>query len=341
MSDIAESVEPAAEASAREKPLEPSPDILVYSGQISRAGYDLVCNELTKKQSSRLLLVISTPGGDPHAGFRIARALQHGYESFDALIPWLCKSAGTLICIGAAQLWLADQSELGPLDVQVKKHDEIVGRNSGLDIFQSVNYLQNQAMNAFRSYLMELTTRAALSTRVAADISTKLTTGLFSPIFGQIDPMRLAEMQRATDIAFAYGSRLNQKSANLRTDGLEKLVVGYPSHGFVIDRKEASTVFVRVKRPVGIYEHVSKALHDSCKPNFDDDPPVVRLFPFTPRPENEPEGEANVHVPNPPAGEGSDGASQPQDGTNSEQVEQLRAFAFELCAAKPTGYEYP
>ncbi|WP_124453899.1 SDH family Clp fold serine proteinase [Burkholderia sp. Bp8992] len=328
-------------ATAPAAPALNSPDIMVYSGQISRAGYDLVCSELAKKQSSNLLFVLSTPGGDPHAGFRIARALQHGYDSFDALIPWLCKSAGTLICIGASKLWLGDQSELGPLDVQVKKQDEIVGRNSGLDIFQSVNYLQNQAMNAFRSYLIELTTRAALSTRVAADISTKLTTGLFSPVFGQIDPMKLAEMQRATDIAFAYGSRLDAKSNNLRADGLDKLIVGYPSHGFVIDRKEASSIFVRVERPTGIYAQVAQALHDSCKPNFEDDPPNVRLYPIAQSPsQDNPEGETDAHVPDPAPGSGSDGASQPENGPGGEQTQQLRALANEFYPAKPPSSSY-
>ncbi|PKD78749.1 SppA protein, partial [Escherichia coli] len=139
----------------------------------------------------------------------------------------------------------------GPLDVQIKKSDELVGRNSGLDILQAVNYLQNQAMNAFRTYVDQLTYEG-LSTRAASDMASKLTTGLFSPIFGQIDPMRLAEMQRATDIAFAYGQRLNEKSRNLRSGGLEKLVVSYPSHGFVIDRKEARSIFIQVDKPAGM-----------------------------------------------------------------------------------------
>ncbi|KVS16088.1 SDH family Clp fold serine proteinase [Burkholderia multivorans] len=308
-------------------------DILVYSGQISRPGYEAVCNELAKQSCDSLLLVLATPGGDPNAGFRIARALQHHYESFEALVPWLCKSAGTLICIGASHLWLDDQSELGPLDVQVKKQDEIVGRNSGLDILQAVNYLQNQAMAAFRSYLLELTAGAALSTRVASDISSKLTTGLFSPIFGQIDPMRLAEMQRATDIAFAYGERLNEKSQNLRINGLEKLVVSYPSHGFVIDRKEASTIFTNVGKPAGILAQISEALYPVVKASFNDDPPKVMFIPgaaqnATQNTPTQPDGDPDANVPNPAAGPGSDDAGHAENSADSQQIADLRAYAL-------------
>lgn len=137
-----------------------------------------------------------------------------------------------------------DRSELGPLDVQIKKGDELLGRNSGLDIFQAVNYLQ-QTLLAFKQYLLDLTKEHGLSTKVASDIAVNLTSNLFFLVSAQIDPIKLAEMQRATEIAFAYGSRLNEKSNNLREGGMTKLVSGYPSHGFVIDRKkEAKSIFI-------------------------------------------------------------------------------------------------
>ncbi|HDR9314144.1 TPA: hypothetical protein QDB16_000585 [Burkholderia vietnamiensis] len=342
MSDIADSAaqeQPTNQAAAVGQ--QKTVDILTYSGQVSRAGYEMICNELVKQKSDKLLLVLTTPGGDPHAGFRISRALHHHYDSFDAVLPGACKSAGTLICIGASHLWLGDQSELGPLDIQVKKQDEIVGRNSGLDILQAVNYLQNQAMAAFRGYLLELTTQAGLSTRVASDISSKLTTGLFSPIFGQIDPMRLAEMQRATDIAFAYGTRLNERSQNLRQNGLERLVVSYPSHGFVIDRKEAATIFTSVDKPKGLLQALSQALYASMVKNYQDETPAVTFMPGMPDPltytATQSDGEEHAHVSDPAQGTNRDDGSSSEASADSQQTQRLRALALSVYPDTKSG----
>jgi len=254
-------------------------DLLVYSGMVSMTGYQKVCEALVGKGADRAMVALATPGGDAHAGFRIARALQHTYEKFDALVPRYCKSAGTLILIGASTLYLDDMSELGPLDVQVKKGDELIGRNSGLDIFQAVNYLQNQTLAAFSTYLVELTQGAGLSTRVASDIACRLTTAVFEPIAAQIDPIKLAEMQRATEIAFEYGNRLNEKSQNLQTGGIAKLVTGYPSHGFVIDRREARNIFLRVERPLDLLAKCSATLRTNTDgAAIDSEVPDVQLL---------------------------------------------------------------
>jgi hypothetical protein len=253
-------------------------DLITYSGYITTQGYEAVCDALKTKKSDSALLVLSTPGGDPHAGYRIARALQHCYGKFDALVPRYCKSAGTLALVGASRLYLDDMSELGPLDVQVKKGDEVIGRNSGLDIIQAVNYVQNQAMTAFRAYLKELTEDIGLSTKTASDISSGLTTGIFEPIVAQIDPTRLAEMQRAMEIAYAYGYRLAEKSGNMRDGGLVQLVTGFPSHGFVIDRKEARNIFIDVQKPAGVLSTISTALNAEMRKSTDSTVPDVRLF---------------------------------------------------------------
>lgn len=227
-------------------------DVFKYAGQVTMPGYELLCERIHSVKANgadRALLIIATPGGDPDAGFRIARSLQHHYkDGFDALIPRYCKSAGTLILMGAKRIYMADKSELGPLDIQIKKGDELYGRNSGLDINQAVDFLKEEALTTFNSYLHKLST-LGLSTKVAADISAKLVSGLFHPIAAQIEPLRLAEMKRATNITYAYGRMLAETGQNVKNRGLERSVLAYPSHSFVIDRKEARTIFKMVDPP--------------------------------------------------------------------------------------------
>ena len=100
-------------------------DVIIYSGSIDRTGYEDFCNTIPHNKREKLLLVLCTFGGDPDAGYRIARAAIHHYGSsnFRILIPSHCKSAGTLICIGAHELLMADIAELGPLDIQLQKKD--------------------------------------------------------------------------------------------------------------------------------------------------------------------------------------------------------------------------
>ncbi len=303
-------------------------DIITYSGEINRRGYESICDSLQRKKGEQAILVLSTPGGDPHAGFRIARALQHSYEHFDALVPRMCKSAGTLVVLGAKKLILDDMSELGPLDIQVKKNDEVIGRNSGLDVLQAVTYLQSNAMAAFRSYLLELASQAGLSTRVASDIACKLTTGLYEPVFAQIDPMRLAEMQRAMEIAFAYGALLNEKSGNLRTNGLEKLVSGYPAHAFVIDRKEAKTIFIDVEKPVGPLLELCRALYASMEKNTYSSTPEVQIYSVAEK------ANANTGESTQSAGAGEAG-NAPRDGAIGGGGEDPAAAPDNAAAAEP------
>lgn len=226
-------------------------DFIVYCGEITRQGYEdisRICRD--DKTHANAVLMLSTYGGDPHAGYRIARAIGHHYEKFSVMIPGQCKSAGTLICLGAGELIMGNQSEFGPLDVQIRKKDELFELGSGLDTIQALNYMQAQAMNAFRTYLIELKAEAGLSTRMAAELSSKLATGLFSPVYSQIDPVKLGELQRSVEVAYAYGERLSAKSRNLKDGALDRLVSRYPAHGFVIDRSEAKELFVNVRQPI-------------------------------------------------------------------------------------------
>lgn len=245
-------------------------DVFYYAGEISRQGYENVtrcCITHTPRKNACLFL--ATYGGDAHAAYRIARALRHHYEKLHVFIPRECKSAGTLLVIGATSLIISDRGELGPLDVQLSKPDEIFERSSGLDIMQALRVLREETFNNFRDHLIGIKLTSGITVRTAAEMACKLTVGLFSPIYAHVDPLKLGEVQRAIAIAYEYGQRLDDYDRNLKPDTLVRLVTGYPSHGFVIDRKEARELFNNVKSAGPNEEQLGEILYSIAQSNRD------------------------------------------------------------------------
>ncbi|CAM2154525.1 SppA protein [Paraburkholderia tropica] len=228
----------------------PGRDFILISQGITRALYTALSDQVqTYATNPTCTVFLTTNGGDPHAAFRIARCLRSRYTHVRIVVPSHCKSAGTLIALSANEIVIGDRGELGPLDVQVSKPDELAERGSGLDIMQALEMTWAHALNAFSQTLMTLRHNYRLSTRMAGQLASEMAVKVVNPLYSQIDPSRLAEMQRATGIAIEYGKRLDQYARNLKQGALERIVLGYPSHGFVIDRKEASSLFNSVHHP--------------------------------------------------------------------------------------------
>lgn len=228
-----------------------SVDAYLYMGTVDFNGHEQLTDLIEKKENLKDIVYFLpvTLGGNPDAGFRISRALGHYYpKGVKCFISDICKSAGTLMAVGASELIISNKGELGPLDIQIQKKEEIFEMSSGLDIIQALRILQDTAQNAFKDYLIDLRV-SGLGTKLAAHIASEMATSLVAPIASQIDPAKLGEHQRALRIAAVYGSRLNEKFKNTTPSGIDQLLVGYPTHGFVIDRKEATTLFKRVRAP--------------------------------------------------------------------------------------------
>jgi hypothetical protein len=228
-------------------------DLLLYNAPIERHLDQRVielCNSMRRRENVALFLI--TAGGDADAAYRIATCLQTKYKRFFLFVPGYCKSAGTLVALGAHQVIISDQGENGPLDVQMRQKDELVGFESGLTSTNALKTLNEQAFSAFEHFLLKITQGAGptISTRTITDIAVKLTCGTFSHIYQQIDPMHVAEAERALQVAKAYGHRLVSRSQNLLSDpndALEHLISHFPSHGFIIDLEEAKKIFKNVR----------------------------------------------------------------------------------------------
>lgn len=246
-------------AAAKKAAAARSADVLVFNFGLE-PGFELVFIEMIRKRKNKrksLLFFLTTEGGDPDTAYRMARYLQETYETITVCVPGWCKSAGTLMCIAGDELVIGDHGELGPLDIQIAKSDELWERSSGLAVNASFEKLQQESFSFFIKYLMDIKaeSKGRITFRTAADIAAQVAIGVTSPIFSKLDPLTIGEDHRSNLVAGEYAIRLNLKPLNLkkdyRADGLEMLLRGYPSHGFVIDRKEASKLFKRASAPDG------------------------------------------------------------------------------------------
>jgi hypothetical protein len=303
-------------------------DVYAYVGPIDRNGYEEICARLSERptKAKNALLYLCTGGGNPNAGYRIARAMVHHYgaDKFRVAVPAECKSAGTLICIGACSLVIFDKGELGPLDVQFQKQDEIFQQSSGLDILRGMTYLQKDALETFNTYLMEINGGSGLSTKVASEIASNLVKGIYEPMYAQIDPIRLGEMNAALQIAHEYGTRLNESSKCLKSGALGKLINAYPTHGFVIDRAEARKLFERVASPEAHEEQAAGVATAMWRNGRQSTPVVLDLVAFLskifpPEPQNAEPTEAPADATGTPAPEPDTSAGQPAQNDGAEQ----------------------
>lgn len=229
-------------------------DILIYQSGVTDESSALLHRAIDSRPTKRdnVCVFLQTSGGSADAAYQIAKKIRSSYPKgkITIIVDGYCKSAGTLLSIIANELVVPDDAEMGPLDVQLLKPDQIVGeRTSGLTPFQALLSLQEQVFSDFESHFLQIIRRSLgnITTKTAAEIATRMVVGLYEPIYAQIDPMKLGETARAMSIAHAYGIRLGEH--NLNVGGLDMLVSGYPSHSFVLDRDELHKVFKCVRPP--------------------------------------------------------------------------------------------
>ncbi|WP_288433075.1 hypothetical protein [uncultured Deinococcus sp.] len=313
-------------------------DVYVYSGAMSRPGSNSILEAYyNSSQRENAALVLTTYGGDAEAAYIIARFFRQMYTRFTVYVVGPCKSAGTLLALGAHEIVMDLQAELGPLDVQVAKDNELWRRNSGLDIFQSLTTAGQYSFQIFETNFLRIkaSSGGVINTETAADVASKIAVGLLAPITSQIDPLRLGEMQRAVGVAREYGSRLG-----VDDEIVEKLITDYPSHGFVIDFEEAKDLLKGVRRPTEFEQEFVQQVqqvmkhstgHECIKMPFPGNQSVAGLIPTEPPAEVEAsdaeESEASEAPDVEPAelAEGADPTTEDthlrEDGTTHEQAE--------------------
>ena len=228
-------------------------DIFLYSGMINSNGWAKLIELFSEVRQNKpnVNLLLATYGGDINVAYRIARLFQKYSEKFSISIPWVCKSAGTLIVLGADEIIMSDFAEIGPLDVQLRRRTELWESRSGMEAKTAFEELRHETFAVY-SYLVESIKEASqdqVSLDVAAKIASEITIGVMTPIYAQLDPDQIGYDLRNLHVATDYGQRLASYGGNVNENTISNLVEQYSSHRFIIDRQETETLFNKVEAP--------------------------------------------------------------------------------------------
>jgi hypothetical protein len=277
MVDIIEIKEAAHAVSA-----ERNAAVYLYSGPIDGEGFGALLEAMQPSKSQpekeNTLLVLTTNGGLANSAYQIARTLQRASKTFELFVPQYCKSAGTLIALGAQKLIMEQIAELGPLDVQLYQKDEIGQRRSGLILKNALEGLSQETLQAFERIMLgiKVGSQNVVSFDTASRIAATITSAVMAPIYAQISPEALGNDLRDLNVAMEYGQRLADYGKNTNQTTVQSLVHKYPAHDFIIDQDEAKKLFKTVDTPDLNLTRLMKALGELVY-TVQQPPLVVRL----------------------------------------------------------------
>lgn len=188
-----------------------------------------------------ICMLIESSGGYTDFAYRIARLFQRRNKQFHVLIAQYAKSGATLMALAAKSIIMCQDSELGPLDVQVydKEHETF---DSALNAVQSLERLNAFALTALDQAMLLLVPRMAKKADTLLPTALSYATNIVSPLMAKIDTIDITKKSRELKVAEEYALRLMKVnySATEAKYTAQRLIEKYPTHGFVIDSTEAA-----------------------------------------------------------------------------------------------------
>jgi Serine dehydrogenase proteinase len=192
------------------------------------------------------VLLIDSGGGQARSAFQIAKLFRRHCGTFTVVVPRMAKSAATLLSLGAAELHLGLDAELGPLDVQLYDEDREVF-SSALDEVQALERLNGVALDVADQAMFLLVNRTRKKTDLLLPHVLKFASDFMHPLLDKIDTVHYTQRSRVLKVAEDYAIRLLQPMYTPRgaDDIAKQLVNAYSEHEFSIDRDEVREMLSR------------------------------------------------------------------------------------------------
>ncbi len=173
--------------------------------------------------ASNLDLLLLSNGGDPATAGRIVTIIRERVEKFSVLVPQAAFSAATLVAMGANEIFMHPQGNLGPIDPQIQ------GANVAFAA---------EDLGAFLQYARKV---VGISDQVHL-------TRIFEKFCEQVGPVPIGVAARGSQLSISLGQKLlgmhmgngadEQKAKVLA----ERLTREYLHHGYALGRTEAAGI---------------------------------------------------------------------------------------------------
>jgi len=260
--------------------------------------------ELKGKQFTDLDVVLHTSGGLIEPAFNIIKLLRKHSKRVEIIVPSYAKSAGTLICFGADKLLMGTIAELGPLDVQIKETDDETGNayKSALNGFKALEQIQLHALDNLDIATKMIIDRTGGGVKMAEAIKLGIAfSGQTSAcLYNQLNPKMIGEYARALEVGHRYAISILTRylgwSVDKANEVANKLVYGYPSHGFIIDTLELQKLGLPAEEINDILKEVIDAFRMSLIYKDIQGGSLIKLFEYVAKKQSSPKAQLTKKV---------------------------------------------
>ncbi len=183
--------------------------------------YKQLCNI---GKTEKIDLFLNSYGGAVDTPYKIVNLIREFCDSFSVIIPFVAKSAATMVAIGADEIVMGPISELGPIDPLVKH-----------PIYSDL-WVPVQSIRLCIDYIEE---------KLMQSKDMKITASVLYPISNKLDPWLLGDYEKSIKASYQYAEALLENNMFKGTKDRARIVTKmmtekYFSHGYCINRKEAA-----------------------------------------------------------------------------------------------------
>lgn len=227
-------------------------------------------NALKGKSFDNLDVILQTPGGLINPAFQIIKILRKHAKKVHIIVPWIAKSAGTLICLGGDEILMTELSELGPLDSQItEEYEEDRSKtNSALNGFNALEQIQQHTLDTLDMTAKLIYRNSKMREYKAYQLASDFSAKASAPLYNQLDPKQIGLCARVLDLAEKYGITILNRymgwDIKQATNTIKNLVWEYPDHDFVIDLDELKVL----KLPVANTDDVITEISNDLRTHF-------------------------------------------------------------------------